>query len=89
VTEELPPDMPTPIMGKTVQITIYVDADHAHDQVMRRPVMGILLLVNNTLINGARFGHLGQPEAGTSQITQSCMAHLLQAHTHNDMVLVQ
>ena len=39
--------MPTP-KGKTVQITTYVDADHAHDQVTRRSVTGILLFVNNT-----------------------------------------
>ena len=45
-TEELPPNMPTP-KGKTVQITTYVDADYAHDQVMRRSVTGILLFVNN------------------------------------------
>ena len=48
-TEELPPDMPTP-KGKTIQITTYVDADHAHDQVTRRSVTGILLFVNNTPI---------------------------------------
>ena len=47
--EELPPDMPTPI-GKTVRITAYVDADHAHDQVTRRSVTGILIFLNNTLI---------------------------------------
>ena len=41
--------MPTP-KGKTVQVTTYVDADHAHDQVTRRSVMGILLFVNNTPI---------------------------------------
>ena len=45
--EELPPDMPTS-KGKTVHITTYVDADHAHDQVTRKSVMGILLFVNNT-----------------------------------------
>jgi len=48
-TEELPPDMPTP-KGKAVQVTTYVDADHAHDQVTRRSVTGILLFVNNTPI---------------------------------------
>jgi len=49
VAEELPPNMPTP-KGKTVQITTYVDTDHAHDQVTRRSVTGILLFVNNTPI---------------------------------------
>ena len=47
--EELAPNMPTP-KGKKVQITTYVNADHAHDQVMRRSVMGVLLFVNNTPI---------------------------------------
>ena len=45
--EELPGDMPAP-KGKAVNITVYVDADHAHDQVTRRSVTGILLFVNNT-----------------------------------------
>ena len=49
--EELPPDMPTP-KGKTVNITTYVDANHAHDQVMRRSVTGILLFVNNPQSSG-------------------------------------
>jgi hypothetical protein len=47
--EELPPDMPTP-RGKGVKITAYVDADHAHDQVTRRSVTGIILFINNTPI---------------------------------------
>ncbi len=45
--EELPPDMPEPI-GKPVRITVYVDADHAHDLVTRRSVTGIIVLVNST-----------------------------------------
>ena len=45
--EELPPDMPSS-KGKPVRITVYVDADHAHDQVTRRSVTGIILLLNNT-----------------------------------------
>jgi hypothetical protein len=44
--EELPPDMPKP-MGKAARITVYVDADHAHDLVTRRSVTGILVLVNS------------------------------------------
>jgi hypothetical protein len=45
--EEIPPDQPVPGMKKA-QITIYVDADHAHDQVTRRSVTGIVLFVNGT-----------------------------------------
>ena len=44
--EELPPDMPTP-KGRPARITCYVDADHAHCQVTRRSVTGIVLYVNN------------------------------------------
>jgi hypothetical protein len=45
--EELPPDMPT-AFGKKARITVYVDADHAHDTVTRRSVTAILLFINNT-----------------------------------------
>jgi len=47
--EVLPDDMPTP-KGKKVNLTLYVDADHAHDQLTRRSVTGILLFINNTPI---------------------------------------
>jgi hypothetical protein len=45
--EELPYDMPLPF-GKKARITVYVDADHAHDTVTRRSVTAILLFINNT-----------------------------------------
>lgn len=48
-TEELPPDQPEPLPRKA-QITIYVDADHAHDTVTRRSVTGIMIFVNQTLV---------------------------------------
>ena len=41
--------MPLP-RGNKVQFTCYVDADHARDQVTRRSVTGIVLLMNNTPI---------------------------------------
>ena len=47
--EELPPDQPAPLPTKA-QITIYVDADHAHDTVTRRSVTGIMIFVNQTLV---------------------------------------
>ena len=47
--EELPPDMPE-AFGKKVRMTVYVDADHAHDKVTRRSVTGILVFLNNTPI---------------------------------------
>ena len=45
--EEMPPDVLEPL-GKEVQVTAYVDADHAHDLVTRRSVTAILILLNNT-----------------------------------------
>jgi Reverse transcriptase (RNA-dependent DNA polymerase) len=45
--EDIPPDMLVPI-GNEAKITVYVDADHARDQVTRRSVTGIVLLLNNT-----------------------------------------
>jgi hypothetical protein len=45
--EEYPPYMPEKRGNKPARITVWVDADHAHDVVTRRSVTGILLLVNN------------------------------------------
>ena len=45
--DDKPPKMPQP-KGTAARITVYVDADHAHDQLTRRSVTGIVLLVNNT-----------------------------------------
>ena len=45
--EDIPPDMLEP-MGEEARLTVFVDADHARDQVTRRSVTGIMLLVNNT-----------------------------------------
>ena len=45
--EEMPPDQPIPRIKKA-HITIYVDADHAQDQVTRRTVTGVILFVNGT-----------------------------------------
>jgi len=42
-------DLPPP-HGDAIQMTIYVDADHAHDQVTRRSVTGILVFIDNTPI---------------------------------------
>ena len=37
--EETPPDMPDP-RGAEARITVYKDADHAHDQVMHHSITG-------------------------------------------------
>jgi hypothetical protein len=47
--EEIPKDLP-PEKGPRVRMTVYVDADHAHDPVTRRSITGILVILNNTPI---------------------------------------
>jgi Reverse transcriptase (RNA-dependent DNA polymerase) len=47
--EEIPTDLPKS-KGPKVQMTVYVDADHAHDLVTRRSITGILVMLNNTPI---------------------------------------
>jgi hypothetical protein len=46
-SEEIPKDLP-PKKGPRVRMTVYVDADHAHDPVTRRSITGILVILNNT-----------------------------------------
>jgi hypothetical protein len=46
--EEIPGGIPEVTRDKKVQITIMVDADHAHCQVTRRSVTGILVFINST-----------------------------------------
>ena len=45
--EEMPPDMPQP-KGSTINLTVFVDADHAGDKMTRRSVTGILLYGNSS-----------------------------------------
>jgi hypothetical protein len=47
--EEIPNDLPMSKEPK-VRMTVYVDADHAHDLVTRRSITGILMMLNNTPI---------------------------------------
>ena len=44
--EYIPPHVPT-ALGKSIRLTCYKDSDHAHDQLTRRSVSGILMLANN------------------------------------------
>ena len=37
--------------GRAARLTVYVDADHAHDQVTRRSITGIIVFLNNTPIS--------------------------------------
>jgi hypothetical protein len=46
--EELPHNMPTPF-GKKAQITVYVNADHAHDTITLRSVTAIILFKTKQL----------------------------------------
>ena len=45
--EEVDADVPTPLIDE-LQITTFVDSDHAHDKVTRRSITGILILVGRT-----------------------------------------
>jgi hypothetical protein len=45
-SEEIPKDLP-PEKGPRVRMTVYVDADHAHDLVTRRSITGNLVMLNN------------------------------------------
>ena len=45
--EEIPDDRPPPL-GSPVQLTLFVDADHAHCELTRRSITGIVVFVNST-----------------------------------------
>jgi hypothetical protein len=47
--EEFPKDIP-PEKGPRVRMTVYIDADHAHDLVTRRSTTGILVMLNDKTI---------------------------------------
>jgi hypothetical protein len=47
--EEIPKDLP-PEKGPKVRMTVYVDANHAHDLVTRRSITRIIFMLNNTHI---------------------------------------
>ena len=47
--EELPEDMPRPL-GERMRINVYVDADHAGDQITRRSRIGFIVFLNNAPI---------------------------------------
>jgi hypothetical protein len=45
-SEEIPKDLP-PEKGPRVRMTVYVDADHAHNLATSRSITGILVILNN------------------------------------------
>jgi hypothetical protein len=47
--EEIPTDLPMS-NGSKVRMTVYVDADHAHDLATRRYITSILVMLNNTAL---------------------------------------
>ena len=47
VIEEDPPNMPVPL-GNVVQMSCFVDTDHAGNKVTGRPHTGVFVLLNNT-----------------------------------------
>ena len=48
--KELPPNMPLPL-GRGFQIRVYVDSDHAADQLTRRSRSGFVVFLNNSPIH--------------------------------------
>jgi hypothetical protein len=46
-SEDISKDLP-PEKGPRVRMTVYVDADHTHDLVTRRSIIGFLVMINNT-----------------------------------------
>lgn len=42
--EEIDAKLPTPLIDE-IEVTAFVDSDHAHDKVTRRSIKGLLLLV--------------------------------------------
>jgi hypothetical protein len=48
-SEEISKDLP-PEKVPRFRMTVYVDADHAHDVITRRSITGILAMMNNTPI---------------------------------------
>ena len=51
--EELDPRFPTPKLLE-LAISVFVDADHAHDKVTGRSITGLLSVVGRTRLHGAR-----------------------------------
>ena len=49
-TEEIDEGLPEP-RGKPISTTVYFDSDHAHDQVTRRSVSGVIYFVGSTPIS--------------------------------------
>ena len=49
ITEEDPPNMPEPL-GRPLQMTMFVDANHANSVVTRRSHSGIFIFVQNAMI---------------------------------------
>jgi hypothetical protein len=47
--EEIPKDL-NPEKGPRFRMSVYVDADHAHDLVKKRSITGFLIVLNNTPI---------------------------------------
>ena len=47
--EDVPTNLPT-LLGKRFLMRVYVDSDHAEDQVTRRSRAGFLIFLNNALI---------------------------------------
>jgi hypothetical protein len=71
-SEEIPKNL-LPEKGPRVSMTVYVDAEHAHDLVTRRPITGILFMINNRPIRWIESfkNHPFSRKNGTSIIDQN------------------
>ena len=45
--EEIDPRLPPPLVDE-LEITVFVDSDHAHDKVTRQSITGLIVLVGRT-----------------------------------------
>ena len=50
MTKSIPPNAPDP-RGKSVDLSMWVDSDHAGDKLTRRSRTGYFILLNTALIN--------------------------------------
>ena len=71
--------MPLPL-GKSLHITVYSDSDHAHDQVTRRSITGVLVFVGSTPV-------IAKSSRQTSVETSTFSAEFNAARTASEMAI--
>ena len=71
--------MPLPL-GKSLHVTVYSDSDHAHDQVTRRSITGVLVFVGSTPV-------IAKSSRQTSVETSTFSAEFNAARTASEMAI--